>query len=163
MLKVVKKKIEMLAFPVDTTAEDKANGKRCDPHACMYKVSITRGLHALFPNENHRVRIDAGHITFIHDSHHYQAKTPRLVASNLKKLDASLRCRDCKRLAGFCPRHNTSAHTWKCEAVKGHKVKVYRPHTRERQDQINAARRARVAAGKPDRIYRLRQRVVGFA
>jgi hypothetical protein len=166
MVKIRHKKTEILEFTVDTTEADKEEGKKRDPKKCMYKVSGTRALYKLFPEENnhHRVRVDAGHIRFIHDGYRYVATTPKLASSNLKKFDGSLRCKECKRSAkGFCRRHDTIPHQWVCKAVKDRKIVSHKPFTKERQNQINAARRDRIAAGKPDKYYSLRQRVVGYA
>jgi hypothetical protein len=153
-----------LTIDVDATTDDKLNGKKCDPHACMYRVSMARALYTMFPGENnhHRVKVDAGHLRFIHDDHNWLANTPRLVSSNLQKFDASLHCKACKSSeGGFCEKHDIHPHKWKCKAVRGRKIR-HVVHTRARQDQINVARKARAAAGRRDGIYALRRRVVGF-
>jgi hypothetical protein len=52
------------------------------------------------------------------------------------------------------------SHKYRVEATKHHAIQ---PMTRERQEQINEARRRRIAAGRPDKQrYDLRYRVEGL-
>jgi len=164
--KTTTRQIETLSFPVQLTAEDKVEGKACNPRRCAYKLSGQRALYNLFPHEkhHHRVKVDASGIRFIHGGYRYVAPLPSKVKRNMIRFDGSLRCRKCKQLdEGFCPKHDFKPHQFTVDAVRERKV-VKQKHSKKRQKQINVARRKRIAKRGPDQVYRLlHNRVVGLA
>jgi hypothetical protein len=118
----------------------------------MEKVANVRALQKhlqLSDDELHRlhVRVDAGHIKFNYDDHHWEASTPKIAKTSLIKFDRN---------------HLVHPHSYSVVATR--KEKIIRM-TAERQNQINIARAARIEAGQPDRPYgdlTIRKRIVGY-
>jgi hypothetical protein len=155
MVKHGSKTVQSLAIPVSVTETHINEGiKHCrDPHRCMEKVSVADALVREFGGDPHKyhVRVDGGHIKFNLHGYRWEANTPKIAKSQLI-------CLDQKKW-----HHRLKPHRYVVHAVRG--SKIY-PQTKERKEQINAARRARIAAGHPDRKpnrLTLRQRIAGFA
>ena len=100
------------------------------------------------PGENHHVRVDAGHVRINYQGWRYIADAPRHVKRSLMLFDKKLY--EQVHIRAYTLRFR---RTTKIVAIP-----------RERQDQINAARKERAAAGYADRRYpNLRKRVEGFS
>ena len=144
-------KIETFKFKVHVTQADIDHGECRVATRCMEKVAIARTLMNEFRGKSDaemRVRIDAGHIKFNLRGARWIADTPKIAAFSLKKFDR---------------REPVEPHSY---VVTARKTGIIRKTPRDRQDQINTARRARIRAGMPDKVYQrktLRKRVVGFA
>jgi len=147
-MKRSRRTIETLEFEVDTRQEHIDEGKCRLAHRCMEKLAIASALMVLFPEEtNHHVRIDAGHIKFNVDGWRWIANTPKIAS---------------RALIDFDHKRPVKPHRYRVSAQRTTKIK---PNPHERQDQINAARRRRIAAGVPDKNYTaqsLRKRIIGF-
>jgi hypothetical protein len=155
MVKYKAKAIQILELPVAITQDHIDEGlKHCrDMHRCMEKVGIAEALVNEFGGEPHRyhVRIDGGHAKFNLNGYRYEANTPKIAKNQLM-------CLDQRKW-----HHKLKPHRYVLHAVRG--TKIY-PMSRERKNQINVARRARIAAGNPDRKpnrLTLRKRIAGFA
>lgn len=121
----------------------------CHPKKCWHRMAIYSLMERLEPNENHHVRVDAGHIKVNYRGWRYTADTPAHVKRSLMLFDAK---------------------KYDEVYIREYKLRFRRttkiiPVTRERQDQINAARKERFAEGKDDRrgYPNLRKRVTGFS
>ncbi len=148
MVKIREQKIETFTFSVQVLREDIEAGKCRDPHRCMERVAIARALkNMLGTNEVDRLRIDGAQIKFNYDGHRWHATTPKKAKVNLIKFDA---------------KKSVAPHQYDVTAIKGTKINRV---TAERQHQINLARKARIAAGTPDKnptTHSLHQRVIGL-
>jgi hypothetical protein len=155
------KTIETLNFLVNVIQRDIEDGKCMLISLCMHKVAIERALRKLDPEGgDHKVRVDRGCIKFNFQGHRYLAHLPRNAKLSLIQFDKERKARARAEREGVKFVSAVKSHSYRVEAVKGTKVL---PFTRERQEQINAARRARVAAGLPDKTkYDLRHRVEGL-
>lgn len=117
---------------------------------CAEKVSFNRALMDQLGEGTYHVRIDAGHITFNYDGYRWVASTPKVVKNALIMFD------DPKKYG----RDAVRPHRFKVHAIKSSKIAKASP---QRKAKINAARRARVLSGAPDRKYpSLRQRIIGY-
>jgi hypothetical protein len=122
----------------------------CEPKKCWHFVAISFLMDRLDPGENHRVRIDGGHVKINYRGWRYVADTPRHVKRSLMLFDA-------KRYQEVYIRQYTLRFRRSTKII---------PPSRERQDQINAARLKRIAAGgdeKQRRYPNLRKRIEGFS
>jgi hypothetical protein len=141
-------KIETFTFNVKVCREDIEVGKCRDPHRCMEKVAIARALTEEFgENKVERLRIDGAQIKFNLNGYRWHATTPK----------KAKRC-----LIAFDAKRPVAPHQYAVTAIKGTKIQKI---SAERQDQINRARRARIAAGTPDKKrtgQSLHQRVIGL-
>lgn len=148
MVKRRRTTIEMIEFDVAVIAEDIESGECRLAHRCMEKLAVARALNDVFPDEtSHHVRIDAGHIRFNADGHRWIANTPKIAR---------------RALIEFDHKRPVRPHSYKLTAQRTTKIL---PNPRKRQDQINTARRKRIAAGVPDKTYTaqsLRKRIIGF-
>lgn len=122
----------------------------CDPRKCWHFVAISALMERLEPGAKHHVRVDAGHIKLNYRGWRYVADTPRHVKRSLMLFDL-------KRYDEVY--------------IREYKVRFRRttkivPVSRERQDQINAARELRIAAGGGERKHKypnMRKRIEGFS
>lgn len=148
MLKRRRKTIEQIEFEVDTRQEHINEGVCRLAHRCMEKLAINEVLMKLFPDESsHHVRITAGHIQFNADGWRWIANTPKIAS---------------RALIDFDHKRPVKPHRYRVTAQRTTKIL---PNPRKRQNQINAARSKRIAAGIPDKKYTeqsLRKRVIGF-
>ena len=142
--------VQELIIPVKVTEADISNGECQIASRCMEKVAIARTLMARHRGQSDadlRVQIDAGHCRFNLYGHRWVADTPKAAKDALIRFDR---------------KESVAPHGYKLVARRTSKIV---PPSRERQDQVNAARRARIRAGVPDKVYSrktLRKRVVGF-
>lgn len=126
-----------------------ANGA-CEPKNCWHKVAISSLMEKLEPKANHHVRVDAGHIKLNYRGYRYIADTPLHVKRSILLFDLEryeqLQCR--------------------LYTLNFRRTTRIMPVDRTRQDQVNEARRARIAAGGDEakRSYpNMRKRVAGFS
>src|SRR5262245_52219 len=155
------KTIETISVTVQTTITDIKNG-RCGLVArCMEKVAIERALRKIDPRGgDHKVRIDGGDVRFNFGGYKWHGHVPKSAKRALIAFDRERRARERAEKRGEIFQSKVTAHKYRLEAVRGDKIK---PMTRERQEQINEARRRRVAEGRPDKkTYDLRYRVEGL-
>jgi len=149
-MKTNTRKVETFKFKVDVTQADIDNGKCRLAMQCMEKVAIARTLMNQYHGKNDaelRVRVDAGHIRFNLRGQRWVADTPKVARTSLIRFDE-------KKPVG--------PHSY---FVSARRVGAIVKRSRERQDQINAARRVRIRAGLPDKVYArntLRKRIVGY-
>lgn len=150
-MKTSLKKIEVLKFGVDVSQSDIDQGACQEPRRCMEKVAIARTLmqqHPRLSDADLRVRVDAGHVRFNLHGFRWVGDTPVVARRALIRFDA---------------KKKVEPHSFILTARRTSKIK---PQSAERKTQINAARRARIKAGQPDKVYTrhtLRKRVVGYA
>lgn len=127
----------------------------------MVKVAVERKLRQLEPEVgNHHTRVDAGHIRFNYQGHRYWADTPKLAKANLIRFDEEAKAKRKAEREGKPFHSQVEPFSFNVVGMRQGKVK---PTSRARQDQVNAARRLRRAAGEKRKQYTLRQRIVGFA
>jgi hypothetical protein len=153
------KRIITLKYKVHTSQEDIDNGVCKLTHKCMERIANIRALveHLGLKDRDEinalHVKVDAGTIRFNYGGYRWEAKTPRTPKNALMIYD------DEKRGGKAAVR----PHSYTVTAQRTSKVE---PFSRERQDQINAARNLRKKAGKPDRVYvghNIHERIVGYA
>lgn len=156
------KKIETLELRVDVLLRDIREGECCLPAKCMHKVATERKLRDIDPKGgDHRVRIDAGIIKFNLGGYRWSAVTPKRVKRSLLMFDREVTARKRAEKRGEVFVSKVVPHSWTMAAVKGSKIQ---PFTAERMQQVYEARRARKAAGIPDKAsYDLHKRVLGLA
>lgn len=117
----------------------------CDPRKCWHFVAINAMMERLEPSAKHHVRVDGGHIKLNYRGWRYIADTPRHVKRSLMLFDL----------------HRYNEVNIRKYSLRFRRTTKIIPVTRERQDQINAAR---IAAGKPvHRVYDLKKRIEGFS
>ncbi len=122
---------------------------QCNPTDCWHYVAINQLMDLMSPGEKHHVRVDAGHIRLNYRGWRYVADTPRHVKRSLMLFDLG--------------RYN-EVHVREYTLRFRRTTKIV-PVTKERQESINKARHARIAAGGDERrrVYNLRERVEGFS
>jgi hypothetical protein len=133
----------------DLTYSIKAGGK-CDPKKCWHRMAIHKKMERRAPGENHRVIVDAGHARLHYKGWRYIADQPQHVKRSILLFDKE---------------------RYDLLHIRNYKLQFRRttrvvPVPRERQDQINEARRQRIAAGGNEyrRNYpNMKKRVEGFA
>jgi hypothetical protein len=120
----------------------------CRPERCWHKLAIAAVAIAWGEN-NSRVLVDAGHVRLNFRGWRYRADTPRHVKRSLMLFDRKLY--DQVHIREYNLRFR---RTTKIVAI-----------SQKRQEQINAARRKREAAGKRDQRHypNMHDRVVGFS
>jgi hypothetical protein len=151
---IITRQIETLKLHVSIVSTDIEIGIPCDPTRCMHRVGITRAATQqlnLTEEEARKLHVTVKNsgITFNYQGHRWRSPTPQKAINSLIQYDNEK------------TRQLVRPHNYAITAIKGEKVV---PFTRERQDQINAARIARAEAGCPDRVYKkptLRDRIVG--
>jgi hypothetical protein len=171
MVKIITQTVARLKARIHVTQPDIVIGECLRKDRCMHKVAIARTLMSQLKIKSDaelRVRVDAGHIRFNWRGWRWCADSPKIVQTTLKRFD------------GLAHEWSPAQRGRDPEGWRNAVLKVIRPHSyviiarrmsriapvnRERQDQVNAARRARAHAGLPDKRYMhntLHQRVVGF-
>lgn len=147
MMKLAQRKIETFIVKVNVTKEDIEIGKCRDTQHCMEIQAVDRALTELLGSKVEHLRLDGAQIKFNFNGFRYYATTPKTPKVNLIRFDL---------------KKHVGPHHYKVEFIKGTKI---RKESAERQHQINLARKARVAAGIPDKKpakFTLHQRVVGL-
>jgi hypothetical protein len=148
VVKTNERKIETFTFHVEVCREDIEVGKCRDPHRCMERVAIARALtETLGENKFDRLRLDGAQIKFNYNGYRWYSTTPKKAKTSLIAFDA---------------KKPVSPHKYSVTAIKGTRIKKV---SAERQNQVNLARKARIAAGTPDKKptgHTLHQRVIGL-
>lgn len=148
MAKIVETKIVTLGLRVSVTNKDIEFGECRDPHRCMERLAILRSAEKeLGEGQLDRVRIDGAQVKFNYGGYRWAGTTPKKAKVNLIRFDA---------------KKTVTPHSYDLRMVRGTKIQKV---SAERQHQINEARRARTAAGVPDKkrtSASLHQRVVGL-
>jgi hypothetical protein len=161
MVKIKTKLIETLSFSVSVLKSDINGGACMLISKCMHKIAIERALRKLDPRGgDHRTRVDGGNVKFNLRGYHWIAFAPKKLKTSLIVFDKEKRARARAERDGVEFVSKVVPHTYRVEA---HRTSKIEPFTRERQEQVNEARRRRIAAGKPDkRNYDIRHRVEGM-
>jgi hypothetical protein len=149
-MKLSSRKIATMSATIDVTEEDIEHGECRLPHRCMVRVAVARELHSTDKDKsaNHHVRVDAGHIRFNFGGFRWEASTHRRAKMALIRFD-----------------RGQTVKPFAFPMIATRKSKIV-PINETRQAQVNAARRARAAEGRPDKVYpgnSIRKRVVGYA
>lgn len=157
---VRKKLIEQITIPVRVIQRDIKDGQCGLPGRCMEKVAIERALRDKDPKGgDHKVRIDAGICKFTLWGGRWRAITPKIAKNSLIQFDSEEKARRKARKTGEEFTSKVQPHAYRLTATKVGKTV---PMTKERMEQIYAARRKRKYEGKPDKIYSLHKRVKGL-
>jgi hypothetical protein len=161
MIKLKVKSIETVRVQVHVLQRDIDGGKCMLISLCMHKVAIERALRDLDPKGgDHKVRCDTGLVKCNLSGHRWHGILPRTPKLALLQFDKERRARAKAEREGRAFVSKVKPHRYILEIQKGAAVL---PFTRERQEQINEARKRRVAAGKPDKKrYDLRYRIEGL-
>lgn len=145
---------KILRLDIQVTQEDIDNGVCQLARLCMEKVAIARTLMArgmAKSDAEARVYVDAGHVRFNAWGWRWKGDTPKVPKASLIRYD---------RIGASAVR----PHSYTLVMHRTTKIVKVSP---QRQEQINSARRARIVAGNPDKIYgghyTLAKRVVGYA
>lgn len=161
MVKASIRKVHTIKFKANTNGNDIKEGECGKPGKCMVRVAVERKLRILDPSmPNHHTRVDAGHIRFNYRGHRYSADTHRNARAALFEFDKEEKAR---AKAKREKREFVSAiqpFDFVVLATRGAKLEKT---TRQRKDNINAARKRRQAAGQKPKKYTLHKRVVGYA
>lgn len=153
-VETIKLKIRVLQRHID-------DGKCGMIYRCMEKVAIEEKLRAIDPSGgDHHTRVDAGVVRFNYKGYRYEAILPRVAKKALIMFDSEKKARARASRKGEKFVSKVQPHGYVIEATKYRKVVEI---TRERQEQVNAARRKRKAEGRPDRTYDLRGRIQGMS
>ena len=148
MINIRKQEFVTMSFRVGVTGQDIEAGKCRDPHRCMERVAIQRALDLLVGEGMvERLRMDGAQIKCNYDGYRWAGTTPKTAK---------------KKLIDFDRKKHVDPHHYTVILFRGTKILK---HSAERQEQINRARRARVAAGTPDKPYKapsLHARIVGL-
>ena len=159
-MKAKVQKLETLEFVVPVKQDDIDNSDCLKANRCMIRVAMERTLRSMSGKANHHTRVDAGHATFHWQGYRYIANMPKLGKASLIRFDAEDRKRRAAKKAGedfvSCVRPFALK-------FKGRKVAKLPKNSPARREQVNAARRARVAGGQKPERYTLRDRITGFA
>jgi len=159
-MKAKTQKLETLEFEVPIKQEDIDKSNCLKANSCMIRVAVERMLRSMSGKANHHTRVDAGHATFHWQGYRYIADMPKRGKANLIKFDAEDKARKKAKKAGEEFVSSVKPFVLK---FKGRKVAKLPKNTAARREQVNAARRARVAGGQKQERYTLRDRIVGFA
>jgi hypothetical protein len=155
------KTIETFKLKVDVQQRDIDGGKCMLVSKCMHKVAIERALRNVdAKGGDHHVRCDGSDIKFNLDGSRWHAIMPKTGKTALLQFDKERKARDKAARLGLPFVSKVKPHKYVIECMKKGKIQ---PMTRDRQEQINAARRRRIAEGMPEnRRYDLRYRIEGL-
>jgi hypothetical protein len=153
-------KLETMTFEVPVIQDDIDHSDCLAPHKCMIKVAMERALRKISKSSNHHCRVDAGHATFHWQGYRYIADMPKIGKANLIKFDAEDKARKKAKKAG--EKYVSVVKPFKLK-FKARKISKLPANTAARREQVNKARRLRVAGGEKPKVYTLRHRVAGFA
>jgi hypothetical protein len=132
-----------------------------DRRRCMIRNGTERALRLLDPSvSHHHTQVDAGHIKANINGYACKADLPIRGKAALIMFDKEDKARRAAARAGVPFISAVKPFSMTLRFVRGERVRKF---TRERQEQINAARRLRKAAGIREKVYTLRERIVGFA
>jgi hypothetical protein len=160
-MNVKTKTVETVRVKVEVIQRDIEEGVCGSTSKCMEKVSIERALRKKDPRGgDHKVRIDAGIVKFALKGYRWRGITPSVAKRSLIQFDKEAKARLKAEKAGVKHVSKVKPHQYWLEAERMQKIV---PFTRERMDQVNAARDRRRAEGRPDRTrYDLHTRVTGL-
>jgi len=160
-VKISTRKIETIKLKVDVIQRDIDEGKCGLVSKCMEKISIERALRNIDPKGgDHKVRIDASIVKFALNGYRWRGITPKIAKRSLIQFDREARARAKADRAGEKFVSRVKPHSYYFEAERLSKIV---PFTKERYQQIYAARAKRLAEGRPDKKnYDLHTRVVGL-
>jgi hypothetical protein len=155
------KKIEIIKVTARVGQRDIEEGRCGLISKCMARVALERELRNRDPKGgDHRVKIDSGNVSFILQGYRWRGLASKELKRPLIQFDKERKARARAERLGLPFVSKVKPFPFTVEAHKGSRIQQF---TRERMDQINAARRKRVAEGKPDsRKYDLRYRVEGL-
>jgi hypothetical protein len=155
------KTVETMSFMVEVIVRDIEEGKCRLIGLCMEKVAIERALRKLdLKGGDHKVRIDGGDLRYTYRGYRYHGHVPKVAKRALIQFDKEHKARARAERLGLPFKSKVQPHKYRVETIRGSKVEKF---TRERMDQINAARERRKAEGRPDKKrYDLRYRVEGL-
>jgi hypothetical protein len=141
------KKVHTFKLKVSVSQADIEEGECRKPSRCMEKLAVERALEKMFPNArgSHHVKVHAGATFFNVSGYRWMCVQHRIAKAALIQFDM---------------KRTVSPHSYTLEAQRKSKIQAT---TSERRKQINAARHARIAAGRPDKSYTMHDRVVGYA
>ena len=161
MVKKRTKTVITINVMVYVQQRDIEDGKCLLVAKCMHKIAIERALRKLDPTGgDHRTRLDGQLVKFRLDGYHYHSILPKLAKMNLMQFDKEKKARIRAERDGVKFVSKVEPHSYRLEAVRGAKIQ---PFTRERMEQIYAARNRRAAEGRPDkRKYDIRFRIEGL-
>jgi hypothetical protein len=161
-MRINTKTVETVKLFIRVITRDIREGECGLPGKCMERVAIERALRDKDPKGgDHKTKIDAGIIKFNLKEHRWTAFAPKIAKRALIQFDKEEKARKKAEKLGLPFVSKVQPHQYWIEATKGDKI---RPMTPERQEQINQARRRRIAEGRPDKpVYNLHKRVVGLA
>lgn len=155
------KTVETMRVHVFVLQKDIEEGKCGLPSRCMEKIAIERALLKKNPDGVHRVKIDGGRITYVSRHAKWAAFTPKLAKRALMRFDRERKARERAEKSGERFKSAVQPHDYWFEAIKVYNIRPFTKSDRRRLDQINTARKARAAAGNPDKRYDVRRRVEG--
>jgi hypothetical protein len=160
-LKIKAKTVETIKVTGKVIQRDLIEGKCGLISKCPARIALERTLRNLDPKGgDHRVKIDGGNVSFNLQGYRWRGLAPKELKRPLIQYDKERVARERAERLERQFESKVKPFTFTVEAHKGAKIL---PFTRERQEQINEARRKRVAEGKPDnRKYDLRYRVEGL-
>ncbi|HEX8835448.1 MAG TPA: hypothetical protein VF748_00800 [Candidatus Acidoferrum sp.] len=152
---MTKRTVVSVKFRVNVTRAHIEEGECGLAAKCMHKLAVAEALanDKTFENADH-IRVDGGQIKFTANGYRWFASTPKRAKRSLIAFDTWQQRKEIP-----CP---VSPHSYTLVAFQGTKIQ---PNSAERQAQINDARRARIADGRPDKkrtMPSLHERVVGL-
>jgi hypothetical protein len=155
------KKIHHVKIKVHVTQRDIDDSDCRDARSCMIRNATERELRKLDTSvSHHHTRVDAGHIKANIFGYGSKADMPKKGKDMLVLFDSEQARRRMALKDGVKFESAVKPFTLTLDFERGAKVQKF---SRARQEQVNAARRKRTAAGQPQKRYTLRQRIVGFA
>jgi hypothetical protein len=160
-LTIKTKTVETIRVKAHVGQRDIEEGKCGLISKCMGRIALERALRNLDPKGgDHKVKIDGGNVSFVLQGHRWRGFAPKELKCPLIQFDKERKARERAERLGLPFVTKVKPFTFTVEAHKGAKIQ---PFTRERQEQVNEARRKRAAEGRPDkRNYDLRYRVEGL-
>jgi hypothetical protein len=153
-------KLETLEFVVPIKQEDIDTSDCRNANRCMIRVAMERTLRGMSGKAIHHARVDAGHATFHWQGYRYIADMPKLGKACLIKFDAEDKKRRAAEKKGEEFVSSVKPFVLK---FKARKIAKLPKNTAARREQVNKARRLRVAEGQKPQRYTLRDRIIGFA
>lgn len=160
-MRIRTKTVETMRFAVEVLQRDIEEGKCMLVSRCMHKVAIERALRKIDPRGgDHKTKVDGQLVRFSLRGYRYQGLLPKSAKMSLLQFDKERRARAKAEKSGLKFLSKVRPMKYRLEVERGSKIT---PFTRERMEQVNAARRRRAAEGRPDkRNYDIRYRIEGL-
>lgn len=152
IVRVTRKLVERItcSVPVNVLKRDIEEGACGLQYKCMHKIAVARSLEEKFKGDRvHHVRVSGESVKFNGGGYRWIAALPPRAQRTMQLFDDPE------------TKHLVKPHSYRLVAERKSKVKNA---TRDRQSQINEARRARIRAGIPDKEYHhptVRERITG--